>query len=536
MSKRILVCSEAHYLNTGYGVMYKQILDRLYRDGYEVAEHATYGRISHLKDHKIPWKFYPNEPEGDDPEHSNYKSNILYQFGLYRFDKVVLHFKPDIVFGCRDIWMDEHIVNAPLSKYYTSILAPPIDSTPQPVNYLASYNKADYLMPLSNWGVEVMKKEISKQNISLLGFGVDLDVFKPMDKVEIRKKWGLNPDAQIFGTVMRNQARKLYPALIKTFSRFLDENPSKRKNTYLYLHAAYPDKRGWNLSELITEYGIHSNVICTYCCSVCNHKFIRQWSDAKTTCNNCGSIAGFHPNVLVGLSREELAEVYNIMDFYIQYSEKEGGGFPIVEAAACGVYTCAPPYTAMKSAVENLDIFGLDYIVRRSFNDQSDICTPDDTHLLHLMESYKEDHHRNYLTESEYKKHIRKLAEKHYNWEDVYQRLKFVIDNSKPKNWNEPAKINQVPNDFVVPTNEHFLRYLQQEVDIYGTAIPQKRLLDIQRDLFYGYEVKQEPEIITDKTKKAIIEATHTRMLREFWCESVRQGKTELKQEPFLCL
>lgn len=534
MDKKVLVCSEAHYLNTGYGVMYKQILDRLHRDGYQVAEHATYGKISHLKEHKIPWKFYPNEPEDNSSEHARYKSNDIYQFGLFRFDKVVLHFKPDVVFGCRDIWMDEHIVQSPLSKYYTSILAPPIDSSPQPANFLESYKAANYLMPISRWGVEVMKKELGSKNISLSGFGVDLEVFKPMDRKELRKKWGLNENATIFGTVMRNQPRKLFPALIKTFAEYLDRNPEKRTNSYLYLHAAYPDKRGWNLSELITEFGIHSNVICTYCCHLCGNKFIRQWSDSKTGCNNCGKVSSFHPNVLVGLSREELAEVYNLMDLYIQYSEKEGGGFPIVEAAACGIPVCAPDCTAMKSAVENLDIFPIKHIMRRSFSDQSDICTPLDDSLLSIMESgFTND---GMLSDEEYKEQLRDLACRFYNWEDVYQNIKLVIDRSPNANWDTHSYIKEVPNNFTMPSNECFVRYLQEQVDIYGNSISPKKLLDIQRDMFYGYHIQTESVKVTEKTKQALIESTRNRMLREYWCESVRQGFLQLEQEPFLCL
>ena len=43
--KRVLFCSEATYLNTGYATYAREVLSRLHASGkYEIAEFASYGK------------------------------------------------------------------------------------------------------------------------------------------------------------------------------------------------------------------------------------------------------------------------------------------------------------------------------------------------------------------------------------------------------------------------------------------------------------------------------------------------------------
>jgi glycosyltransferase involved in cell wall biosynthesis len=49
-----------------------------------------------------------------------------------------------------------------------------------------------------------------------------------------------------------------------------------------------------------------------------------------------------------GLSREELAELYNMFDLYACPSTAEGFGIPLVEAQACGVPVVATKFSAME--------------------------------------------------------------------------------------------------------------------------------------------------------------------------------------------
>ena len=61
--KRILFCSEATFLNTGYATYTREILNYLHSTGkYELAEMASYGERNDPKASNIPWKFYGVAP------------------------------------------------------------------------------------------------------------------------------------------------------------------------------------------------------------------------------------------------------------------------------------------------------------------------------------------------------------------------------------------------------------------------------------------------------------------------------------------
>ena len=89
--KRVLLMSEAHYLNSGFGTYAKELLTRLHKTGkYELAEFASYGKLT---DAKCPWLFYENLPADGNQEEANlYNSNPSFQFGGWRFDQGLSRF------------------------------------------------------------------------------------------------------------------------------------------------------------------------------------------------------------------------------------------------------------------------------------------------------------------------------------------------------------------------------------------------------------------------------------------------------------
>ena len=86
--KRILFCSEATFLNTGYATYTREILNYLHSTGkYELAEMAAYGTRNDPRAANTPWKFYGVMPPDNAPEEekNRYNSNPVYQFGEHLF-------------------------------------------------------------------------------------------------------------------------------------------------------------------------------------------------------------------------------------------------------------------------------------------------------------------------------------------------------------------------------------------------------------------------------------------------------------------
>ena len=108
IKKRILWVGESSFVNSGYGLYTKELLPRLVKAGYEVAELSCYGNPSDPRNKVLPWRIYGNMPMNDQ-ENQVYQSNNYNQFGMYRLDETCIDFQPTNVCAIRDFWMDSFI-------------------------------------------------------------------------------------------------------------------------------------------------------------------------------------------------------------------------------------------------------------------------------------------------------------------------------------------------------------------------------------------------------------------------------------------
>ena len=363
--KRILICSEASYTLSGFGVYAKEVISRLYNSGkYEIAEFCQFGMVNDPRD-VFPWKVYPNMVGPQDPRFGDYQSGGN-QFGAWRFERVLIDFKPDFVFSYLDPWMFMYQETTPLRKYFHRIIMPTCDSVPQQEEWIDNFCHADAVFAYTDWAIDVFKNQSGglMKTEQALSPGVTLDEYKPViNKLEHKRKFGFPNDINIVGTVMRNQRRKLYPDLMDAFNLFLDKcreegNHELAQKTYLYFHVAYPDNKGcWNLPRLIKEKGLGHKILFSYICRNCRAIFATPFQDAKTVCPRCNVAAAVTPRVEHGFTSAEMHDMYNLFDVYVQYANCEGCGMPAIEAAACGVPVMAVDYSAMADVVRKVNGF-----------------------------------------------------------------------------------------------------------------------------------------------------------------------------------
>tara|TARA_R110000824_G_scaffold337384_1_gene523942 strand:+ start:2531 stop:4192 length:1662 start_codon:yes stop_codon:yes gene_type:complete len=466
--KRVLLMSEAHYLNSGFGTYANELLTRLHKTGkYELAEFASYGRIDAVKNKDASWLFYGNLPEDNNKsETDTYNSHPAHQFGIWRFEKVCLDFKPDIVLSYRDPWMDNWLQQSPLRKYFHWVWMPTVDSAPQRQEWINVFAECDAILTYSEFGGEVLKNQ-GKERINYIGCaspGIDPEIYKPIPKNDIRDELELDRDCFIVGTVMRNQKRKLFFELMKSFRLFLDKAPYEiSSKTFLYLHTSYPEKVGWNIAEGIMENSLGGKVLMTYICRNCHRFFPYMFQDALAKCKFCGQFSAVCPTVALGLSIPDLAKIYNAFDIYVQYAICEGFGMPQVEAGACGVPVAATDYSAMRDVVKFTK--GYPIPVRTFFREMetnAERAYPDNEVLAEiLINFFKQDDSSRIKKSMEVRKH----TIKRYNWNDTAKVWEDYIDSYQPiglqGKWNAPAQITQVPEK--IPENlskEQFIQWL----------------------------------------------------------------------------
>lgn len=425
--KRILWCTEATYLYTGYANYSREVLSRLHSTGkYEITEFATYGRDGDEKNKNIPWNFIPNQPV-DEKGLQNYKSMSCNQFGAYRFEEACLLTKPDFVCDIRDWWMSEHIERSPYRKYFYWLHMPTVDSTPQHKQWIQCYSEADVILTYTDWALNVLRRQMDGSKLAYSVPPCAPDYYKPVkDKAEHKDKFRILSDTFIVGTVMRNQKRKLYPDLMQSFRRFLDkyESDPEIQKVMLYCHTSYPDI-GWDIPELLKEYGLGNKVLFTYKCQKCNHYYPNYFRGIVDNCPKCRNQSGIFVSVQNGIAKEELANVMNLFDLYVQPNNSEGFGMPLVEAAACGVPVCGTNFSASSETTSRL---GGSLIEVSGLHKEPDTgcyrASIDIENLADIIYKYSRD--------KEYSKKqgviTRKLYEENYNYDVTAAKWMNIID------------------------------------------------------------------------------------------------------------
>lgn len=449
--RKVLFCGEASFLNTGYSTYVREVMTKLHETGkYELAELASYGQRNDPRGMRLPWRYYgvqPNkeyQPLADEKEIKAYESNPINQFGAFIFEEVCLDFKPDIVFDIRDWWQLEFAERSPFRKCYNWVIMPTVDAEPQARQWISTYQSADAVFTYSTWANDLLKKQ-SGGLIKQWGTAPPAanPEYKPRNKEECRAELGLDKDIKIFGTVMRNQRRKLYPDLFEAFAKFLKgrDYPSNYK---LYCHTAYPDL-GWDIPELLQQHGLSSSVYFTYKCPVTNKVFASLFNGAVCESPFTGKFNCHMCNVRNGASYEELSKIMNCFDLYIQLANSEGFGMPIVEAASCGVPVMATDYSAMSSVVRELK--GQPIKVKAKYKELETGCyraVPDVDRLTNDLEDFCNTSEE---TIESIKNNMLNAIQENFQWGLTAKKLEECFDSfdirPEEETWGLPARIRE---------------------------------------------------------------------------------------------
>lgn len=428
--------SEASFISSGFGTYAKEILSRLHASGkYSIAEFACYGRVNDPKDQEIKWKYYANAVDNNDPRAKEYNSSMENQFGRWRFERVLLDFKPDVVIDVRDYWMNSYQQFSPYRPYFHWILMPTVDSAPQQEEWIDTFLHADAIFTYSDFGRDTLASQSNNKinYIDTTSPGVNLDTFIYLDqtqRLQLRKLFGIDSDAFVIGSVMRNQKRKLIPELFASIKSFIqrlekDNNP-RAKDVFLYLHTSYPDA-GWDIPQILKEYEIGNRVLFTYLCKNCQYYKPSLYKHPLCYCPRCGQKSMGMPNVSQGITQAELNTILNIFDIYVQYAICEGFGMPQVEAAAAGVPVATTTYSAMNDIVQNLNAFPIR--VNQYFKELETKAIrtyPDNESLNDILYSYIKT--PEFLKEQK-RYETRKLTEKFYCWDTISKKWEHYLDN-----------------------------------------------------------------------------------------------------------
>jgi glycosyltransferase involved in cell wall biosynthesis len=188
------------------------------------------------------------------------------------------------------------------------------------------------IVAMSKFGAELLRN--NGFECVYIPHGVDTHVYKPVSEVDQKtnREWiekntapinlklpvKIEPDDFVAFINAANTCpyRKAYPRAFLALQIFLEQNPDAKKDTKLLIH-------GWrgggrNLPHLAHLMHIEPHV-----------KITRQH------------------HMLKGLSKEDLAKMYTASDIFLNATQAEGFGVPIIEACACGIPPVTTDFTSM---------------------------------------------------------------------------------------------------------------------------------------------------------------------------------------------
>lgn len=488
---KVLFCGEATYLKSGYAIYGKNLISRIHAtSGFEVAEFANYGSSKDKRSTTVPWKMYCNLPENPEEEQI-YNSNKMNHFGAYKFEKVCLDFKPDVVISYLDSWMMRHQLTSPFRPFYKIVWMPAVDASPQNISWLNMYSEVDAVFGYTDWASDILKEQ-SGNKINPIGSAhyCAEESYKPIpNKKQHKENLGLG-GLDVIGFVSRNQKRKLFPDLFTAFRKYLDKY--NHTNAALYCHTTYPDG-GWDIPSLLKEHRITNKVFFTYVCRGCGRISPSLFHDAGKVCPECGGVSVI-ANLDISIPPEALCSIMNTFDLYVHYANSEAWGMAQIEAAACGIPVMGINYAGMSDILEKLDAIKLTPI---GFSKELETgclrAIPDNDNLV-------ENIHR-FMSMPESVKisighEIRDNFLKNYNWDIVAQKwIEYLKSISNSENrWKSKPRIYQVPQDFPKDgTESEFVRWLITDVLVDESKIGSLLEAKILRNLTFGSDMENYP-------------------------------------------
>jgi glycosyltransferase involved in cell wall biosynthesis len=297
----ISVWSNSPGESTGYGQQAEYLVNRLKRDGADVAALSNYGSEGSLKSHKTPYGDIPLYPRGLDPysndvgpmHHAHWKAKNPNQ--------------PDALITLYDVWVLK-------GKNWDDINIgswTPVDHATL-TSGVEAWLRKENVTPIAMAPNGVRAMEAKGIECEYVPHGIDTKIFKPTAKIqgqEVRDYMGLT-DEFVVGMNAANKSsglihRKAFSENLLAFAIFRERRP----DAVLYLHTEpLGIAGGWNLIAMLQAFNIPKEAV-----------MFPPMIDYK-----------------YGMSQQDLAALYSAMDVFLAPSFGEGFGLPTVEALACG--------------------------------------------------------------------------------------------------------------------------------------------------------------------------------------------------------
>lgn len=286
---------------TGYGQQTGYLVERLKRDGAQVAALSNYGLEGSVSTYATKYGKIAHYPRGSE----GYSNDVGPMHHA--------HFKsknpnlPDALIGLYDCWVIQGSQWDKLNLGWWT----PLDHVTMPPK-VEEFLRKPNVTPIAMAPNGVRQMEAKGIECEYVPHGIDTKIYKPTKTIEgypVREYMGVT-DEFVVGMVSANKAsglihRKAFSENLLAFSIFRKRHP----DAVLYMHTdPIGSQGGWQLMPMLQAFGIPQDAV-----------MFPSFVDYR-----------------YGMPQEALAGLYSGMDVLLASSYGEGFGIPTIEAQACG--------------------------------------------------------------------------------------------------------------------------------------------------------------------------------------------------------
>lgn len=308
---RILFSGDSPTVNTGFGIVSKNIVRRLKDAGHEIVVLGVNHYGDPYDSTEFDYPIYPCEKGPPDKV-----------FGVRKLWAIVRDFEPHLLFFLNDPWIIEKYLKAKdiETPYLKTIAYFPTDSGPLKKEWATMLSSLDAQICYSNYAEKVVIAANGKRpdNLHQIYHGVNSKTFFPVNQQLARQELGLPLDAFIVGMVARNQYRKRFDIMVKAFAKFAQDKPDAK----LYLHTAIHDI-GFDINDLAEQFRLGDKLILT-----------EEMTAAQ------------------GVPEHFLNLIYNSFDVNALISLGDGFGLPVAESMATGCPQIVSNHSCLRELVD----------------------------------------------------------------------------------------------------------------------------------------------------------------------------------------
>jgi glycosyltransferase involved in cell wall biosynthesis len=429
--KKILLQTDFSLAKTGFGRFAKTILTYLYKTGkYDLVHYCAGIQRGAPQLEQTPWKSIaaiPSDPKILEKLNRDPREMRMTGYGSYYLDEIIKEEKPDVYIASQDIWGVDFAINKRWFNKISSIIWTTLDSLPILPSAVAAAPKVNNYWIWSSFATNELKSMGFNHARTMHGPIDHSNFFKKSEeeKQELRNMFNIPEDTFLIGYVFRNQLRKSVPNLLEGYKIWRNNSECKKAGLLLHTHFA----EGWNIMRLANEYNIDpKEIYCTYICQECHSYEIKNFSGQGVGCRFCGNEKSLiTANTGLGITEDQLNNVYNLMDVYCHPFTSGGQEIPIQEAKFTELMTLVTNYSCGEDmCVEGAGSLPLEWSEYREHDTEfRKASTKPESIAARLKEVYEMPK----SAREEFGKQAREWAIEHYSIEKMGPNLESIIDS-----------------------------------------------------------------------------------------------------------